>query len=243
MKLQYLSDIHVEFHADDGRSFVYSLDPSGVDVLVVAGDFAVGKGIGPGLDLLCQHYASAKIIYVHGNHEFYGTNRERVIAETRDACRRNANLTWLDCDVVEIAGRRFVGTPLWFREPVGAKHLQRGMSDFVQIAGFEHWVYAENARALAFLDDELCTGDIVVTHHLPVEESVAPQWKGHALNPFFLCDVAPLIRARSPVLWIHGHTHDSIDAVVGATRVVANPFGYARHELNRHFEDKALITL
>ena len=35
MRLQLLSDLHFEFHRDHGRSFVSSLDPSGVDILVV----------------------------------------------------------------------------------------------------------------------------------------------------------------------------------------------------------------
>lgn len=243
MKLQYLSDLHLELHADGGLSFVDSLDPSGVDVLVVAGDFAVGKGIGPALDLLCGHYAAAKVLYVHGNHEFYGSNRERVVAETRAACARNANLAWLDGDVVELGGARFVGTPLWFREPVGAGYLSRGMSDFVQIEGFTGWVYAENARALDFLERELRADDVVITHYLPVEASIAPRWKGNALNPFFLCDVETLMRARAPRVWIHGHTHDSIDLTIGATHVLANPFGYMKYELNRSFQPRALIEL
>lgn len=243
MKVQYLSDVHFEFHADDGLSFVYSLDPTGVDVLVIAGDLAIGGGVGPALDLLCAHYASARVLYVHGNHEFYGSNRDRVIAETRAAVRRNANLIWLDNDVVALEGRRFLGTPLWFREAEDAKYLERGMNDFVQIEGFADWVYRENALALDFLERELGVDDIVVTHHLPASACVAPRWKGHPLNPFFLCDVEPLVRARRPATWIHGHTHDSIDVRIGETRVVANPFGYARYELNRLFEDQAVLDL
>ena len=32
------------------------------------------------------------------------------------------------------------------------------------------------------------------------------------------------------VLWIHGHMHLPSDYLVGTTRVVANPRGYAGHE-------------
>ena len=45
MRLQLLSDLHFEFHRDGGRSFVDSLDPGGIDVLVLAGDIAVGERI------------------------------------------------------------------------------------------------------------------------------------------------------------------------------------------------------
>lgn len=241
MRLQYLSDVHVEFHADAGESFVSSLDPAGIDVLVLAGDIAVGEGIGPALDRFCARYPDARVLYVHGNHEFYGTTREAVLGITRAACARNGNLVWLDGDVLELGGRRFLGAPLWFRP--GAEHLKMLMNDFRTIRDFGSWVYEENARALAFFEGQLRAGDVVVTHYLPVEASVAPRWKGNLLNPFFLCDVEELIRARRPACWIHGHTHDSVDAVVAGTRVVANPFGYVRHELNSEFREQAVIEL
>ncbi|MBX3227676.1 MAG: metallophosphoesterase family protein [Labilithrix sp.] len=243
MKVQYVSDVHIEFHADEGESFVESLEPDGIDVLVLAGDVAVGRGIGPALDRFCRRYADARVLYVHGNHEFYGTTREDVVAITREACARNPNLAWLDGDVVTIGGVRFLGAPMWFKKPAGVRRLAAAMNDFSQIERFDTWVYEENARALAFFDRELARGDFVVTHYLPAEVSVAPRWKGSALNPFFLCDVEALIRAREPACWVHGHTHDTVDAVVGATRVLANPFGYVRFELNPRFVDRAVVEI
>ncbi len=243
-RIQLLSDLHFEFHADEGAAFVVSLDPRGIDVLVLAGDIAVGEGIGAALDRICQHYAGAVVVYVHGNHEFYGTTRERVVATTRAACVRNPNLRWLDGDVLDIDGMRILGAPLWFRRPTAdADSLKLAMNDFRQVRDFERWVYTENERAIAFLARELRRGDVVVTHYLPAEASVAPRWKGDALNVFFVCDLEPLIREREPALWIHGHTHDSVDATVGATRIVANPFGYVRHELNRAFDDRAIVEV
>ena len=241
-RIQLLSDLHFEFHADDGAAFVASLDPRGIDVLVLAGDIAVGERIGAALDRICERYAGAVVVYVHGNHEFYGATRAAVVAITRAACARNPNLRWLDGDILNIDEMRVLGAPLWFRRPTADRDsLKLAMNDFGQIRDFERWVYAENERALAFFARELRRGDVVVTHYLPAEASVAPRWKGDALNAFFVCDVEPLIREREPALWIHGHTHDSVDVVVGSTRIVANPFGYVRHELNRAFEDQAVI--
>ena len=244
MRIQVLSDLHFEFHADAGASFVASLDARGVDVLVLAGDIAVGKGIGPALDLVCARYADASVVYVHGNHEHYGSHRKDVVTITGAACTRNANLHWLDGDVVDIDGVRILGAPLWFRRPTGdTQYLKVAMSDFTQIRDFESWVYAENERAIAFFERELRRGDIVVTHYLPAEASIAPRWKGDLLNPFFVCDVEPLIRERAPALWIHGHTHDSVDVTVGTTRILANPFGYVRHETNRDFQERAIVEV
>lgn len=243
MRVQVVSDLHFEFHRDAGASFVASLAPRGVDVLIVAGDLAVGEGIGPALALLCERYATAKVVYVHGNHEFYGSTREAVLALTRAACARHPNLVWLDGDVVHLEGVRFVGAPLWFGHPGPAEPLKFAMSDFRVIRDFESWVYAENARALAFFERELRTGDVAITHYLPAQASVADEWAGSPLNAFFVCDVETLLRERRPRLWVHGHTHSSVDVVVGATRIVANPFGYAGKEENPEFRFGALVEL
>ncbi len=243
MRIRYLSDLHFEFHADGGRSFLASLPDVPADLVVLAGDIAVGEGIPPALDLLCERFAGVPIAYVHGNHEFYGHAREEVHTLTRTACARHADLHWLDCDTAEIGGVRVLGATLWFSRPGEAARYKALMTDFQVIRDFESWVYDDNARALAFLERELRPGCVVVTHHLPVRASVAPQFKDGPLNPFFLCDVEPLVHEREPALWIHGHTHASIDAKVGATRVVCNPFGYAVAEENPRFRDDAAVEI
>jgi|CXWL01.1.fsa_nt_gi predicted phosphodiesterase len=243
MRLQYLSDLHLEFHADDGASFVASLDAAGVDVLILAGDIAVAEQIGPALARFCAHYADAMVVYVHGNHEFYGTTRDQVVAMTRAACERHPNLRWLDGDVTEICGTRFLGAPLWFPDPGPARAPKMAMNDFHAIQGFENWVYNENARTIRFFEQHLRAGDVVVTHHLPAQACVAAPWKGSSLNAFFVCDLERLIRLRRPRLWVHGHTHESVDLVVGHTRIVCNPFGYVPRELNAGFQDSAVIEV
>ncbi|HMJ16392.1 MAG TPA: metallophosphoesterase [Polyangiaceae bacterium] len=243
MRLQLLSDVHLEFHRDAGRSFVDSLDPSGVDVLVLAGDIAVGAGIVSALSLFCERYPEARVVYVHGNHEFYGADRASVLGWTQDALEANANLTFLDSDVKVILGRRFLGGPLWFRDDPSSAKYKRAVADFGQITAFESWVYAENARLVALFEKELREGDIVVTHHLPSRHSIAPEFAQSPLNAFFVCDVEPLMLERSPALWLHGHTHASVDCRVGATRIVCNPFGYAQFELNPDFSERCVLDV
>ena len=243
MRLQLLSDLHFEFHADAGREFVESLDPSGVDVLVLAGDIAVGAGIPDALALFCGRYENSVVVYVHGNHEFYGSDRETVVALTRRAAEAHRNLVYLDATFSMVLGHRFIGAPLWFGRHPMADRLKRAMADFGQIAGFESWVYDENARALRLFESELSEGDIVVTHHLPTYRSVAPRFSGHPLNPFFVCDVEDLIVERKPRLWLHGHTHCSVRYELGATTVLCNPFGYAGRELNSDFRESFFVDV
>lgn len=243
MRIQLLSDVHLEFHADYGRAFVASLDPRDVDVLVLAGDIAVGDGIAGALDLVCARYPDAIVLYVHGNHEFYGHTRKLVVETTRQAVGRHPNLRWLDANVVTIGEQRFIGAPLWFAHDPVAEPYERLMNDFVQIDDFRAWVYAENQRAVELLERELRASDVVITHHLPSHASVAPKHRTHPLTPFFVCDVERLIRDRQPALWMHGHTHESLDYTLGNTRILCNPFGYARRELNRLFIDQCTVDV
>ncbi len=243
VRLQLLSDIHVEFHRDGGRAFVDSLDPAHVDVLVLAGDIAVADDIAPALSLFCRRYASAAVVYVHGNHEFYGSNRESVHATTRRAESENPNLVWLDCSIAELGGKRILGAPLWFARHADEQRLKRGMTDFSAIGAFESWVHLENTRTVGFFEDNLRPGDIVVTHHLPSQKSVARAYAGHPLNPFFVCELDPLILERQPRLWLHGHTHNSARYELGSTTVACNPFGYVGHELNHDFDDAMVFEV
>lgn len=235
MKVRVASDLHFEFHQDRGAllaaELAVGLGPA--DVLVVAGDLDCALGIEDALKLLAQS-VTAQIVYVTGNHEFYGGDRESVVASIRRAANAHSNLHWLDNEAVTILGQRFLGTPLWFRRP-GPKAPKWAMSDFSAIRSFESWVYAENQRALTFLQQQLRKGDVVVSHYLPTPASIAPQFRGSALNPFFLCDVSGLIDAREPALWIHGHTHSSCRYRHGPTEVVCNPFGYVGHDLNPQY--------
>ena len=241
--IQVASDLHVEFHADHGETLAAEMDPTGVDVLVLAGDIAVGTEITSALDLFCARFRDADVVYVHGNHEHYATPRAQVLRATELAKERNPNLHFLDGTIATIRGRRFLGGTLWFRERSWPRRIRDALNDFTVIPDFSPWAFDECARTIAFFERELAPGDVVVTHHLPSPACTAPKWHGSPLNDFFVCDVEELMRERAPALWIHGHTHDSVDMTIGATRVVCNPFGYATHELNRAFEANLRVRL
>lgn len=238
MKVLVASDLHIEFHADGGQALLDELPTSGVDVCVLAGDVCAGHDIPRVAEMFCERFPD--VIYVHGNHEFYNGRFEAVHAVTRQATERFERFHWLDHSAVEIGGVRFLGAPLWFRQASGAP--KQYMSDFHVIAGFEDWVYAENAKAIEYLTENVTRDDVVVTHHLPSQRSVSPQYRGHPLNPFFVCELDSLIERAQPQLWIHGHTHDSVDYRIGDTRVLCNPFGYP-DELNARFEPGLVVDI
>jgi predicted phosphodiesterase len=70
--------------------------------------------------------------------------------------------------------------------------------------------------------------DIIVSHHCPSRMSVHPKYAGDIVNCCFMTDLTEQILAmkKPPKLWIHGHTHDDFDYMIGDTRVICHPRGY-----------------
>lgn len=72
---------------------------------------------------------------------------------------------------------------------------------------------------------------VVVTHHLPSRRLVSARFWPHdgsdGANGGFVgaCENI-LAYDHAPALWIHGHTHDSIDTELWKTRIICNPAGY-----------------
>jgi predicted phosphodiesterase len=224
--VQLLSDLHLEFHADGGRGLVASLDPTGVDVLVLAGDVAASSTIAPALRALCARYGEAAVVFVAGNHELYGSSPEAVGRTLRDLDTEVDNLRVLDSRAVTVGGVAFAGTTLWFADDPFNHRYAPQLADFSAIRSFVPWVYRENERAVRFLERAAGEADVVVTHHLPSHEVVESRWRGNPLNRFFVCELGGLIRRAQPPLWLFGHTHDPGEFAIGATRLLTNPFGY-----------------
>lgn len=271
LRIRPLSDLHFEFHRDGGTSFVKSLDPQGVDVLVLAGDIMKMRlGFYRTLKLFRDRFPSTDIVFVTGNHEFHESSRVEVVKTLKDAVSHLQGIHWLDNHAVEIRGQRFLGTPLWFPRRPAPKHpmllstddewaqgIIRGISkrgvekstfsDFEAIANFNTWVYDENGRAIKFLADNLQAGDILVTHYVPTRESTAPAYKTSLSNCWFIHDLTDFLLERKPALIVHGHTHTSFDYRLGSDtgpRVLCNPMGYVTQgEVNSRFDENMTVSL
>lgn len=242
MKIQVLSDLHLE-----ARNPIPP-PAEGADMVVLAGDLAPFR---PSvLEAVANAWGTAgRILYVPGNHEFYGGEIDAVraaLAETSAAI----GIDLLDRRSIRINGVRFIGATLWTDFALEglalawrAKQLaSRAMADFSGAIrhGGALFTPTESCRRhaadRAFIERELeaakADGDatVVITHHAPTPRSIRPWYQGNSLNPAFASDLEAVIDRHAPSLWIHGHMHDSIDESLGDTRVLANPGGYTEEE-------------
>jgi len=244
MRIQVISDIHTEFHRDRGTKFVTELPADNVDVLIVAGDFGTIDTLYNTLKVLCERYPH--VVYVTGNHEYYNSTREIVHRSLQKVSKRFSNFHWLKNSAVEIDGKRFVGSTMWFPNSHDAWALEDRLNDFSLIEKFSEWVYKENDKAQNYLNRNVKEGDIVITHHLPSWASIADEFKGSRFNCYFVCDMSETILDNKPALWVHGHTHESCDYKLGDTRVVCNPYGYSHAGAglrNRAFDRNFIVEV
>lgn len=215
------------------------------DVLVLAGDIAQGtRAIGLFKDW------PVPVVYLAGNHEFYGLEFEDTRAALR-AAAAGTHVTFLDNEVADFGGVRFLGTTLWTDYRLELNRTQRQLMETAETRLNDHFqircrpgkftpqrALAEHELSRAWLEGELARPydgkTVVISHHGPHRLSVHPRYAGEPLNACFVSDLSDLLRQAD--LWVHGHVHDSFDYNVLGCRVVANPAGYA---MNRRSVDHA----
>lgn len=244
MKIQLASDLHLEFLQRNWPGERLIAPTTGADVLVLAGDIANGAD---GFKLFADWPTS--IIYVAGNHEFYGHAMEPMRAKMRDGAALNG-IHFLENESVVIDGVRFLGSTLWtdyrLRSNCTQTQLmeiaQRQLNDHRLIRTGRHIFEPQDALeqheiAHAWLKSELAKPfagkTVVVTHHGPHPLSVHPRYIENQLNAAFVSDLSDLMPGVD--LWLHGHVHDGFDYQIGRCRVVANPAGYV---LNRGYAQR-----
>ena len=73
---------------------------------------------------------------------------------------------------------------------------------------------------------------VVVGHHAPSRRSTHEMYAHDTImNGGYSSDMDQFIEDRPQIkLWTHGHTHHVFDYMIGETRVVCNPRGYAGYE-------------
>jgi predicted phosphodiesterase len=219
------------------------------DLVILAGDLAR-----PARAVAWASRIQKPVLYVPGNHEFYGGSIEGTVAELRRLCA-GSHVHVLDDDEVVIDGVRFLGSTLWTDFMLFGDGDARGaamaaadrfMRDFTRIRVSDGtdvlFTPADSAalfrRHADWLDRQLGIAHagptVVITHHAPSRKSIHPRYADSLLNACFVSDAERLFGTSRARLWIHGHTHDSFDYTVNGTRVICNARGYAKADTNEN---------
>jgi predicted phosphodiesterase len=232
--LHVLSDLHLEQGPPEPQ-------PVDADAVVLAGDIATGTR---GVEWARRWASHRPVIYVAGNHEFYGHALPGLI----DDLRRAAAGSWvrvLENDEVTLDGVRFLGCTLWSdfefdgpeRRAEAMQLCERVVNDYelIRFGPRERPLAARDTRMLhlssrRWLAQRLAAPHhgptVVVTHHAPLIRTRPPGPELRALAGAFASDATALMGASRVAMWIFGHTHRVADLDVRGTRVLSNPYGY-----------------
>jgi predicted phosphodiesterase len=266
MKIQLLSDLHLEAHPH------WQATPlAGADVLVLAGDigsYQAGSqltGDDFGLERFSPLHAwPVPVLFVPGNHEYDTLDFDNAHTRLRTTCER-LGIQWLERETQVLQGVRFVGTTLWTdfdalaaQEPP-QRQLQARDKAF-RAANFylkktlctrsgEAWLASsvrEQAQVCqAWLRDVLAQPHdgptVVVTHFAPSLQSADPRY-GMVPGTAGFCNALDDLFALAD-LWLHGHLHAPSDYRAGRCRVVANPLGYVRKNEQQGYQPDLLIEI
>jgi Icc-related predicted phosphoesterase len=242
VRLQYFSDIHLEFGG-------LEIEKTNADVIIAAGDIGVGL---QGLEWLKSF--GRPVIYVAGNHEFYGQEYFSTIDALRNQCA-GSKVRFLERECMIMGEVRFLGCTLWTElggeENERLEELKRVVNDFRQIRyrnehlAFSHYtmLHRESRRWLVNeLEQPFDGKTVVITHHAPTP------WSWHEspsnIKRFAYCnDLKELFHNHEIAAWFHGHIHVVSDYRCSGARVLCNPRGYHPSLLVPDFDSGRTIDI
>lgn len=242
MKIAYCSDLHYEFLDD---SSWLPVEAGSCNVLVLAGDIAVGKAAIEVVTRIADSLPGTEVIYVAGNHEFYHTSIDEQLEMLRAGFQDHQRIHFLENDAIEINGVRFLGCTLWTGFDLFGKDLVRQIIRLAEntIADFQVIRDKRNSQLFnpvsavqryrdsrLWLYKQLSEGEmdktVVVTHFPPCREARHGAIPEDLLSAYFQANCDSMIEQFQPAAWIYGHNHWSDSLKIGHTLVVSNQLGY-----------------
>ncbi len=231
------------------------------DVLILAGDILRIDNVSELLFELSDTYPKLHIIFVPGNHEYYGIQNmlqsEKQLRKTLDGHTR---IHFLQCDAVEVDGVRFIGCTGWSqmlalgqeKQKQAKKIVEQSINDFYQIGmggatftpgdciqlGNQHYDWLEKELSAA----TTARSTVVITHFAPSLKVANPLFPLSEITAYFCASFDALMMKHQPAIWAFGHTHANFDIELDATRVVSNQHGYGR-ECQNSYDANMIIEL
>lgn len=271
MKVQLLSDLHLEAHPQ------LRIEPApGADLLVLAGDigsYQIGGRLADA-DFGLARFSPLQgwpvpVLFLPGNHEYDALDFDETHARLREVCER-LGMLWLERETLVLGGVRFVGTTLWTDFDALSQNPAAPQTEFTKImkqrdkayraanfylrkaGGARHGqpMLAEQIREHALvcqawleqaLDQPFSGPTVAVTHFAPSLKSADPRY-GLVPGTAGFCNSLDHLAAKAQH-WLHGHLHAPSDYVLNGCHVQANPLGYASKNEQQFFRSDLCVEV
>ena len=252
MKIQYCSDLHLEFLENRKWVFDNPIVPK-EDILILAGDIVLFKEIHQHqkfFDYVSEHFEHT--FWIPGNHEYYNWDISKRSGSFEEQIRDNVTL--LNNTVKTIDGIKLVFSTLWSHiSPAKQFIVQQSLSDFrvIQNNGKRLTVDDYNqihSECRLFLEETLKNQTniptVVITHHPPTFMNYPEKYANSTINEAFGTEMYNFIEDSKIDYWIYGHHHCNVpDFTVGKTKLITNQLGYIKYNENENFRRDASFVL
>jgi len=256
MEILLASDIHINHNRHDVRSILSEVSR---DLTIILGDVS---------DTLDTRYLErfiihllqfSDVIFILGNHEHHSADFYQVpelISSLFDRINLKTpyNVILLHNSQLIYNSVRFIGTTLWSGVELYNDHvlnylakrkrfyISNGVSLTAQDLHAEYCICIK--YLLKSLQDDHAGNTVVLTHHAPSLQSIAPDFKKRShVNSVYAADLDNIMYSEiAPDYWFHGHVHNATDYMINNTRIICNPYGYTKTE-DTGFDPQMLIEV
>ena len=253
MKIQYASDLHLEFKENSKYLIENPLKVTG-EILILAGDIHVFNDddflSNPFWDWASKNYK--QVIVAFGNHEFYNCYDLSKLEDGFKYKIRDNVYYYYNC-VITIDNIDIIVSTLW--SYISKDHEYScvlSVNDFKLIKYGGEVLTAEifnneHKKCLNFikkaLNESKAKTKIILTHHVPSSSLTAKEFIDSDVNDAFTVDLTDFIKKCGAKFWIFGHSHRNIDKVIGKTSCLCNQIGYVRAKEHNTFSNEKNIDI
>lgn len=252
MKIQYASDLHLEF--PENKEFLKRNPLLAVgDVLLLAGDIAPFAVMDKHADFFSYISDTFKTTYwIPGNHEYYNSDISVRTGSFNEKIKDNLFLV-NNISVIH-ENVKLIFSTLWTSiSPENKFEIRQRLSDFHTIKYNGKGLTPDHFNLLheqcrSFLNEEISKDGVekkvIVTHHVPTLMNYPEKYRGDSLNEAFAVEMLDEVIRSDADFWVFGHHHsDTPDFQIGKTSLVTNQLGYVEYNECPGFDTKKVITI
>lgn len=257
LKIQYISDIHLEMTMNEEYWFNNRIKPVG-DILILAGDITKMTKFHQGhefFDRISEDFE--QVFYVPGNHEYYDIYDLNLLQKDSLEIDIRKNVKIVNNKSINYKGVNFIFSTLWSFVPrESAPYVVNGVACFSHIKDKSNTITAHPGEMTVNKWNQMHTDSkffivnaladikegktVVVTHHVPTKLCIVDEFKNSSIGSAFSSELYDIIKNSKIDYWIYGHSHRNVDIEIEGTKLTSNQFGYVFQNEHINYTEKII---